>query len=255
MFKLPNIPNYLGGNKQPIGWSVSLTDLENTYFLDAVSDKPEKIVAQKLVAGGITYCPAFAGYYKNVFAIKMPFTIILNKLDGKLSAESSPNISMDKKHIVRIDKDDLGYNVQILLNNLFVSDKPYTTIETMPPILHGCKEEIVYLNGKFDIHAWQRPLHFGFRIDQSVFEKLDHDTSIIFDKGSVVQYVRINTPDDKSVTLHQFSPDDLKEVSMFVNRNTGLNSKLHLMNYKEIWNRVRYRRPTKFLRDLKYDNN
>tara|TARA_Y100000004_G_scaffold29662_1_gene30713 strand:- start:966 stop:1727 length:762 start_codon:yes stop_codon:yes gene_type:complete len=253
MFKLPNIPNYLAGNKVPIGWSPSL--IEHS-FLDALSDRPEKVVAQKLVAGGITYCPAFASYYKNVFAIKMPFKVIFNKLGGRLSTDMSPNIAQGNKHsIFSIEEDPKGVAIQILLSNLFISDKPYTIIETMPPILHGCREEITYMNGRFDCHAWQRPLHFGFRISKEVLDKLSEDDSIVFEKGEVVMYVRFTTPDDRSVTMHQISPTDLDVVRKYTARNVNLNAYVSLMNYKEIFNRVRYRRPKKFLRDLNYDNN
>ena len=55
--------------------------------------------------------------------------------------------------------------------------------------------------------------------------------------------------------MHQISPTDLDVVRKYTARNVNLNAYVSLMNYGEIFNRVRYRRPKKFLRDLNYDNN
>ena len=77
----------------------------------------------------------------------------------------SPNLEPKAKYesFFSIEQDENGFSIQVILNNMFVSDKPYTTIETLPPILHTVRNDIIYLNGRFDCHAWQRPVHFGFR--------------------------------------------------------------------------------------------
>ena len=135
---------------------------------------------------------------------------------------------------------------------MFVSDKPYTTIETFPPILHRVRNDIIYLNGRFDCHAWQRPVHFGFRITKEVFDEMKPTDKIIFNQDEVVMYVRLNTPDNSEVKLYQLSPDDEKDLMKYVNRNVNLISYVSLMDFRTIWNRVRNRRPNKFLRDLNY---
>ena len=53
--------------RTPIGWSVCMSD---NSFLDNLSDIPERLNSRNFVRGGILYCPAFAGFYNNVFAIK-----------------------------------------------------------------------------------------------------------------------------------------------------------------------------------------
>ena len=65
-------------------------------------------------------------------------------------------------------------------------------------------------------------------------------------------YVRLNTSDNSEVKLYQLSPDDEKDLMKYVNRNVNLISYVSLMDFRKIWNRVRNRRPNKFLRDLNY---
>ena len=238
-------------NETPIGWSVCMSD---DSFLDNLSDIPKKINSRKGVSGGILYCPAFGGFYDNVFAIKMPTTVIFSKVNGTLSVDLSPNLEPKAKYesFFSIEQDENGFSIQVILNNMFVSDKPYTTIETLPPILHRVRNDIIYLNGRFDCHAWQRPVHFGFRITKKVFDEMKPTDKIIFNQDEVVMYVRLNTPDNSEVKLYQLSPDDEKELMKYVNRNVNLISYVSLMDFRTIWNRVRNRRPNKFLRDLNY---
>lgn len=237
--------------RTPIGWSVCMSD---NSFLDNLSDIPERLNSRNFVRGGILYCPAFAGFYNNVFAIKMPTTVVFNKVNGILSVDSSPNLEPRAKSgaFFCVEQDENGYAIQIFLNNMFVSDKPYTIVETLPPILHGVRNDIVYQNGRFDCHAWQRPLHFGFRLNNEVFDMMKPNDKIIFQQDEVVMYVRINTPDDSLVNLHQLSPDDENALMKYVNRNTNLISYVSMMDFRRIWNRVRNRRPKKFVRDLNY---
>lgn len=221
--------------------------------MDLVTDKPQKVVAQKITHGTINYCPGYGNFYKNVYAIKMPFEVILTRNGTDLVVDMTTQLVLEKfKQQVKFERDEHGWNCQICLNNLFVSDTPNTIMETLPPILHGLREELIYLNGRFDCHAWQRPVHFGFRITNEVFNQMDHDSSIIFKKDEVVMYVRFNTPDGSGTEVHQFSEEDLKVVSDYVNRNTRITQHIRFAKFAEIIKRVRNRRPKKFLRDLTY---
>ena len=233
--------------KIKIGWSPKLADVPDTAYLELITDTPEKVVAQKMTAGTINWCPAYAHYYKNVYAIKFPYTVYINKVAGELSMESSPDIR-DTAGKYKFEGDAEGYNCQISLCNLFVSDTPYTIMETMPPILHGLREELIYLNGRYDIHAWQRPVHFAFRIPKATFEQMDADNSIIFNKGEVAMYVRFNTPNDEKVEIQQFTDDELRAVCEYSRRNTSITSHISKFSLTDVINRVRFRRPKKFLR-------
>lgn len=239
-------------SKVKVGWSPRLCD-EHSKVMDLLTDKPEKLKLRDRVSGNVTYCPAVNKFTSNTFALKMPYSIVINKVDGKLNLLNSPNLTTHKvNEKVKFEYDDYGVNCQIHLNNLFVSDTPNTIIETLPPMLHACREEIQYLCGEYDCHAWQRPLHFGFRISNETIEKLNADDCIVFDKGEVVMYVRFKTPKNQSVELKQFDDDDLEIVTKYVYRNISITDHVHFFNLKSILNRVRNRRPKKFLRNERY---
>ena len=244
------------GKKTLIGWSPYLSNYnyEDTRYLEVLTDKPRNVNPIEYVSGDIMYCPALCALYKNVYAIKLPYKIILTTdIYGKLTAETTPDMVKNNiKKIVNITKTDRGYNVQILCQNLFVSDKPYTILETLPPILHGCRNEITYLNGAFDCHAWQRPIQFSFFVSDSIINSNMKNNSIVFDKGEVVMYVKFNTSNDSVTELHQLSPKDVDGISKHILRNMSINENIKGFNFIEIINRVRYRRPKKFLTELNY---
>jgi hypothetical protein len=239
-------------SKVAIGWSPRLTN-SKTDIMDLLADKPDRVITRDLIAGNVKYCPAFNTFHKNTFAVKMPYTIVINKVGEQLSVSNSPKlISPAVNDKVKFEYDDTGVNCQIHLNNLFVSDTPKTMIETLPPTLHQCREEIQYLCGVYDCHAWQRPLHFGFRLSNEVLEQLNSDDCIIFEEGEVVMYVRFTTPNDDNVILKQFDEDDLDVVTKYVNRNLTITDHVRPFNLTSILNRVRNRRPKRFLRNKNY---
>ena len=239
-------------SKVKIGWSPRLTG-DKTLVMDLISDKPERVVISNLTSGNVNYCPAYNKFHKNTFAVKMPYTIVINKVGDQLSVSNSPKlVSPEVNSKVKFEYDDYGVNCQIHLNNLFVSDTPKTIIESLPPTLHRCREEIQYLCGEFDCHAWQRPLHFGFRISNDTLSQLNSDDCIIFEEGETVMYVRFTTPNDDNVLLCQFDENDLEVVTKYVNRNMTITDHVRPFNLTNILNRVRNRRPKKFLRNERY---
>lgn len=238
-----------------VGWTCWTSSLKDSNWRETVTDRPKKVSGPKLAQGDVRYCPAFNNFYKNVFAITMPFDICLNVIDGKVIYSPMPSLTADVSSLMSIVYEDAvdSTAVQLFLNNMFVSDTPNTIIETLPPILHGTREEIRYMNGRFDIHAWQRPLHFGFHVPKETKDKMNLDDGLIFEKGETVMYVRINTPNGESVRLHTMSHDDVKRVSDYTHRNVHTPLNIRKFNFDEIINRVRYRRPKQFLRDKTYD--
>lgn len=241
-----------------IGWACWTTTITDSMWREVVADKPAKLSPAKYIQGDVRYCPAFNNYYKNTYVITMPFDISLVKIGDKIrlnpktSIHCAPNKLDSIITIVDADAID-SVTIQIQLNNTFVSDTPYTTLETMPPILHGCNEEIIYTNGRLDIHAWQRPLQFGFQIPAKTLDKMDEETCIEFKKGEVVQYVRINTPNDKPTKLYAMDHDDIEHMSKYALRNVTLPTMIKRFNFAEVIERVRSRRPKKFLRNKQYD--
>jgi hypothetical protein len=243
--------------KIQIGWSPYLSDVRDSTWLDLITDKPEKVLPWKITDGSINHCPAYKNFYENVFAIKMPFTLAISKdeTNNKLDVVSTPNLTIEPlRRMVSFEKDDSGWNCQVCLSNLFISDTPDVTIEVLPPILHGLREEIIYLNGRFDIYSWQRPLQFSFRIPNKTFENMSCSNGIVFQKDDVVFYVRINIPNGAKVELCQFDDEDLKKVSDYVKRNTLVTSHVKGFDFKEILNRVFRRRPKRFLTNKDYGN-
>ena len=241
-----------------IGWASWSRSIHNSHWREVLVDKPEKVLAQKLVQGDVRYCPAFGAFYKNVYAIKMPFNLNLIKRNNKVVLGPHSNINVPDNElesfitIVHQDAQDRT-SIQVMLNNTFVSDTPYTIVETLPPILHGCREEIIYLNGRMDCHAWQRPLQFGFQLSKENIDKMNEDDSIILQKGEVVMYVRFITPKDQPVKLYTMDMDDIERMSKYAQRNISLPFMMRRFNFAEVIDRVRYRRPKKFLRNKKYD--
>lgn len=222
---------------------------------------PERVIPKKEVEGTTNYCPAFNDFYKNTFAVKMPFDVNIAKINEKVRLGVNPKLQIQpgamEALLVVEDAEHEGMKdqvmVQIMLNNTFVSDTPHTTIETLPPILHGVREEIKYINGRFDCHAWQRPLQLGFHIPKETLDAMNHDDSILFKKGEVVQYVRFNTPNGEPVKMYNLDKDDVALVSEYVARNTSIAQHLKNFNFKEVIDRVRQRRPKKFVRNKNYD--
>jgi hypothetical protein len=237
-----------------IGWTPYDPGIEDSFWRDTVLDKPERLNTKPLIDGGLKYCPAFRDFWKNTFVVRMPFDMSIVKIGPSLVMGPSNNIHANKlpESFLSIERDDTGVNAQVMLNNMFVSDVPHTMIETLPPILHGCRDEIVYLNGKFDCHAWQRPLQFGFRIPQAIVDEMTPENGISLDKGEPVMYIRFSTVNDDTVKLHQLNAEDVEQLSQYVHRNTQLPRFMHSFSFKEIINRVRNRRPTKFVRTLHY---
>lgn len=237
-----------------IGWTPYDDGIEDSHWRDTVVDKPERLNTKPLIGGGIKYCPAFRDFWKNTFIVRMPFDLSIVKIGSTLALGPSNTVHHIKlpEAFVSIEQDDTGANIQVMLNNMFVSDEPNTIVETLPPILHGCRDEIIYLNGKFDCYAWQRPLQFGFRITKEVMDKMTPETGISLDKGEAVMYIRFNTANDTVAKLHQLNREDAKQLSEYVNRNTQLVRFMQNFSFKEIINRVRNRRPKKFLRTLHY---
>ena len=185
-----------------IGWACWTSTIKDSQWRELIADKPVKVSPAKFIQGDVRYCPAFNNYYKNTYAVKMPFTISLMKLGGKIRLSPHTNLHMSEAQldgiitIVDSDSED-RVTIQIQLNNTFVSDTPHTILETLPPILHGCREEIIYTNGRFDCHAWQRPVQFGFQIPKETLDAMNEEDVLEFAKDEVVMYVRLNTPNDK----------------------------------------------------------
>jgi len=242
-----------------IGWASWSKSIERSHWREVVQDKPEKLIAQQLVEGDIKHCPAFAAFYKNTFAIKIPFDLSLCYQADKVRISPHTNLqlnSVDVEDIIQIIDTDNSVTIQIMLNNTFVSDTPYVEVETLPPSLHSLHEEIRYMNGRFDCHAWQRPLQFGFQIPKETLDnmKKTSENIISFKKDDVVMYVRFNTPKKQSVKLYTMDADDVENLTKHVNRNMSLPNMIRNFNFAEVIDRVRYRRPKKFLRNKKYDN-
>ena len=241
-----------------VGWACWTTTIADSMWREVIADKPVKISPAKFVQGDVRYCPAFNNYYKNTYAITMPFDISLVKFENKIRLNPKTTIHCHPSKldsiitIVDNDAED-RVTVQIQLNNVFISDTPHTIIETMPPVLHGCKEEIIYTNGRFDCHAWQRPLQFGFQIPKETLDQMDDETSIDFKKDEVVMYVRINTPNDKAVKLYAMDHEDIEHMSKYALRNVTLPTMIRRFNFAQVIERVRNRRPKKFLRNKQYD--
>lgn len=241
-----------------IGWASWSKSITASQWREVLQAKPERVIAQKLVQGDVRYCPAFGAFYKNVYAIRMPFRIDLQMMGGRLRLGPHSQFNMPEHQLDQIltiidsDSED-RYTVQIMLNNTFVSDTPYTIVETLPPILHGAREEIRYMNGKLDCHAWQRPLQFGFQIPKETLDAMGEDGVISFEKDEVVMYVRFHTPKDQNVKIYSMDLDDIEQMSKFAYRNISLPQMIRRFNFAEVIDRVRYRRPKKFLRNKKYD--
>ena len=244
-----------------IGWASWSKSIHDSRWREVVNDTPKKLIAPKHVEGDVRFCPAFNAYWKNTYEIRMPFDISISKIDGKIRLGPTPNVqinngSVDMTSILTIQERDEGMvdrvTVQVMLNNTFVSDTPYVMIETMPPILHGCREEIRYMNGRFDCHAWQRPVQLGFQIPKETMDAMNDDDSIVFSKDEVVMYVRFITPNDAPVKMHTMSPEDIEVLSKYADRNVTTPLKIKNFNLREIINRVRYRRPKNFIKDKTY---
>jgi hypothetical protein len=84
--------------------------------------------------------------------------------------------------------------------------------------------------------------------------KKTSENIISFKKDDVVMYVRFNTPKKQSVKLYTMDADDVENLTKHVNRNMSLPNMIRNFNFAEVIDRVRYRRPKKFLRNKKYDN-
>lgn len=244
-----------------IGWASWSRSIHDSRWREVVVDTPKKLLAPKLVEGDVRFCPAFNAYWKNTYEIKMPYDVTISKMSGKIRLGATPNLQfgpggLDPSSIAIIQDKNEGMidrvTIQVMLNNTFVSDTPHVMIETMPPILHGCREEIRYMNGRFDCHAWQRPVQLGFQIPKETIDAMNDDDSIVFSKDEVVMYVRFITPNDAPVKMHTMSPDDIEVLSQYADRNVSTPLKMKNFNLKEIINRVRYRRPKKFIMDKSY---
>jgi hypothetical protein len=245
-----------------IGWASWSRSIHDSRWREVVQQTPTKLIAPKYAEGDVRFCPAFNAYWKNTYEIRMPFDISIAKIDGKIRLGPTPNLQtnkhggLDMASLVTIQDSKEGMvdrvTIQVMLNNTFVSDTPYVMIETMPPILHGCREEIRYMNGRFDCHAWQRPVQLGFQIPKETIDVMNEDDSIIFSKDEVVMYVRFITPNDAPVKMHIMSPDDVEVLSTYADRNITTPFKIKNFNLKEIVDRVRYRRPKQFIRDKTY---
>ena len=244
-----------------IGWSSWSRSIHDSRWREVVVDTPKKLLAPKLVEGDVRFCPAFNAYWKNTYEIKVPYDVTISKMSGKIRLGATPNLQfgpggLDPSSIAIIQDKNEGMidrvTIQVMLNNTFVSDTPHVMIETMPPILHGCREEIRYMNGRFDCHAWQRPVQLGFQIPKETIDAMNDDDSIVFSKDEVVMYVRFITPNDAPVKMHTMSPDDIEVLSQYADRNVSTPLKMKNFNLKEIINRVRYRRPKKFIMDKSY---
>jgi hypothetical protein len=243
-------------NKQiDIGWTCYSQSASEGRWREAIQDRPKKISAPKEVQGDIRYCPAFNNFYKNVYVIRCPFDIHLAAVDGKIVYVPTTNLTAPEHSIISIVDEDAedAVSVQIFANNTFVSDTPYTVVETLPPLLHGAREEIRYLNGRFDCHAWQRPVQFGFQIPRKTIDQMTLDDGLVFAKDEVIMYVRINTPNDETTKLHTMSFEDVQVMSDYTYRNISVPVNIRKLNFKNIIDRVRYRRPKKFLRNKNYD--
>jgi hypothetical protein len=240
-----------------VGWTAWSAYLTDNRWREVLVDMPKKLLAPKEVQGDVRYCPAFGDFYKNTYVLRMPWDISFFKVAGRIEMFMDKSFTGAIKEptniasIVTADSDD-RVTIQIMLDNLFVSDTPNTIIETLPPILHGLREEIIYTNGRYDCHAWQRPLQLGFQISKEVFDAMNEDTVIEFKKGEVVQYVRINTPNGEKVNLQTLSADDVKHLGEYVQRNLSIPEMLRRFNFAEIITRVRHRRPAKFVRNKDY---
>ena len=244
-----------------IGWASWSRSIHDSRWREVVVDTPKKLIAPKLVEGDVRHCPAFNAYWKNTYEIRMPYDVTISKMGGKIRLGATPNLQfgpggLDPSSIAIIQDKNEGMidrvTIQVMLNNTFVSDTPHVMVETMPPILHGCREEIRYMNGRFDCHAWQRPVQLGFQIPKETINAMNDDDSIVFSKDEVVMYVRFITPNDEPVKMHTMSPDDIEVLSQYADRNVSTPFKMKNFNLKEIVNRVRYRRPKKFIMDKSY---
>lgn len=214
-------------------------------------DTPE-LVKLNMLKGGFNYCPATHQFYKNVYAVKMPYNITIGFSDSKpfyhLSKGVTPTLLDDLFHATK--DEDGGVTIQIHLNNMFVSDTRGVEIETLPPILHGCREEIIYLNGIADIYSWQRSLHFGFKVPKETVQKCQNDGMLLeFNKGEVVQYFRVRTPNNETTKLVVLGDRSLPTLQRYADRCESITQYIMGFNLKEVLNRVTNRRPKKFIKD------
>ena len=237
-----------------IGWTPCGNDWDGSLSVNELfHETPELLKVSELVDGDAKYCPSIREFYKNVYAVRMPWTVVV-----AFSEAGTPYFDLSKSlHKVAIDENiqvektpNGGYSIQIMLNNMFVSDTKGVVLENMPPILHGVREEIQYLNGALDIYSWQRSLHFGFHIPKKVVDDCaSNDLSLEFKKGDVVQYFRVRTPNNESTNLVTLGEKSLPTLSRYAKRCELSTRYFKAFSLKEVFNRVANRRPKKFIKD------
>jgi hypothetical protein len=237
-----------------IGWTPCGNDWDGNLSVNELfHETPELVKLSELVDGDAKYCPSIRDFYKNVYAIRMPWNVTI-----AFTEQGTPHFSLSKSlHKVAIDENfsveqtpNGGCTIQIMLNNMFVSDTKNVLLENMPPILHGVREEIIYLNGMIDIYSWQRSLHFGFHIPKKTVDQcIEDDLTLDFKKGEVVQYFRVRTPNGESTQLVELGEKSLPTLNRYAKRCELSTRYFKAFNLKEVLKRVSTRRPKEFIKD------
>jgi hypothetical protein len=232
-----------------IGWTPCGNE-ENAIHNELTHYLPERVTINKEEHGETIYCPATREFYKNTFALRSPWNISIEfDSNGKPKFEM-PEMNHPSQYFEVIMMPNGDTMIQILLNNMFISDTKGVYLENLPPGLHGCREEFKYINGVVDIYSWQRSVHVGTIIPKDyTFKCSVEGYKIDIKKGDVLQYVRFRTPNGENVKLVELTEKSLEGIRRYAMRCESSTRYLKRMNLKEIYERVSTRRPKEFIKD------
>ena len=142
-------------------------------------------------------CPAFQGYFKNIFGVASAFDYEVEIVDGKIITSMYDQNFFDQNIDIR-DADKRYFSYLSPKIYLF-SDDPSMRVSQIPPSLHSSLiPDAVYIQGELDIAKHLRKLELAL-----VAKK---DMKIKFAAGDPLYYIKLAT--DEKVEFKRFVMTD-----------------------------------------------
>ena len=154
--------------------------------------KTPKVVNKEYNKKGIADCPAYQGFYNNIFILKSPVSFTAIPLEGRVEIDSPEIDEPELQNLFIIHHPNEMYDIkkpmfQFNLHYCFVADEP-CLMEMLPPFMHMESFPGQVTGGSWNIHSWIRSASWGF-----VFN--DTKKKLEIKRGDPLCYVKFTTPE------------------------------------------------------------